>query len=181
MKKFIGLALLMVMVTGCVAAPVTPVTFPVTPTTQTVSDYSITAQPPTTPVLTNEPPKNRTWLSPGKVDISNYYAGATAEWYIQVHNGKPVPTKFSVTYRYPDYTATGYDKPVSAAQDWVIISDATPVLAAYETRDILVTLNMPANVKNTPAKWEYWISVMDKSQTGNVATELCSRWLIVMR
>ena len=177
----------MVLAIGCVAKPVVkdiPAAPPVTPaviapTTPPITDYTLAAQPPVAPIVTGEPPTNRTWLSPGKVDIGNYYPGATAEWNITIHNGKPVPAKFSVTYRSPDYTATGYSK--VDAQDWVIVADTTPILAAYETRDILVTLKIPEKTKNVPAKWEYWISVMDKSQVGNVATELCSRWLVNMR
>ena len=34
-----------------------------------------------------EPPIDRTWISPGKVNVGNFYPGARAEWYIQIHNG----------------------------------------------------------------------------------------------
>jgi len=35
-----------------------------------------------------EPPEAQTWLSPGRVQIGNFYPGATAEWNILVHNGE---------------------------------------------------------------------------------------------
>jgi len=145
------------------------------------SDYTITAQPSDSSTLTNEPPQDRTWISPGKVNIGNYYPGATADWVMTIHNGKPIPAQFAIGYRNPDYTAEGYTKPLLATEDWVIIADETPILAPYETREVGVTLKIPYGVKAVPAKWEYWISVIDKTQKGNVNTELCSRWLVDMR
>ena len=168
--------------TGCIqptsVAPVAPIV-----------PSSITNEPSQTPEAikkvtsetAQEPPPDRTWLSPGKVQISNYYPGARAEWNVTVHNGNNTHTTFAITYREPSYTAAGYVKPSVEAQSWVIIADSMPVLAPKETRDILVTLAMPGGVINYPMKWEFWISVMDKSQTGMVTTELCSRWLVEMR
>lgn len=135
----------------------------------------------TTTLLATEPPKDRTWISPGKVNIGNFYPGATAEWKISVHNGNMKPVSFSVNYRNPDYTADGFSMPPYQADDWVIISEENPVIMPLETKDILITLDIPKSARNIPDKWEYWISVMDNSQTGIVNTELCSRWLVDMR
>jgi hypothetical protein len=146
-----------------------------------VTDYTITAQPSDSTTLTTTPAKDRTWISPGKVSVGNYYAGATADWTMTIHNGKPIPAQFAIAYRTPDYTADGYSMPLSAAQDWVIIADTAPLLKPYETREVKVTLQIPAKTKSIMPKWEYWISVIDKSQQGNVTTELCSRWLVTMR
>ncbi|GAG79299.1 unnamed protein product, partial [marine sediment metagenome] len=34
-----------------------------------------------------EPPTDKTWISPGKVNVGNFYAGARAEWPLLIHNG----------------------------------------------------------------------------------------------
>ena len=147
---------------------------------------SNTPQPPASDtksgvVLPGEPPADRTWISPGKVNIGNFYPGARAEYPITIHNGADTKTSFSVTYRYPDHVGEGYVKPPLEVQDWVIIADSTPVLMPKETRDILVVLEMPKDSKVFAPKWEFWISVIDTSQVGMVVTELCSRWLVAMR
>lgn len=127
------------------------------------------------------PARDKTWISPGKINISNYYPGATAECWLTVHNGNYKAANFNIEYRDPSYTAEGYDKITTMAEDWVIIAGPSPVLEPYETRDILISLKVPSSLTNLPKKWEYWISVMDNSQSGTVITELCSRWLISMR
>jgi hypothetical protein len=181
-KTIITIALLAISivglsVTGCVSRDIDEPDLQ--PAGVTDKDFTVMEEPAETLPLTNIPPKNRTWISPGKVEVGNYYAGATADWYIQVHNGKPTPVVFKIVSRPADYNAEGYSN--AQAQDWIIISDATPILAAYETKKIKVSLQIPSGTKNIPAKWEYWISAIDQSQTGNVTTELCSRWLITMR
>jgi hypothetical protein len=150
--------------------------------------YTEPNEPPSIPVpnqtevvLPKDPPMDKTWVSPGKIEISNFYPGARAEYPITIHNGKDTETLFSVAYRYPDNVATGYDKPNYEAQDWVMVVDTTPILAPKETRDILVVLSMPKEAKIDSDKWEFWISVMDMTQKGQIRTELCVRWLISMR
>ena len=182
MKRLIfGLLLIGVLLVGCVQAfpPVAPE--PSQPWVPNEASQTPEAIEKATIETEQEPPADRTWLSPGKVLISNYYPGARAEYSITVHNGKTEPAKFSVTFREPSYTANGYATPPKEAQDWVIIADATPVLAPRETKDVLVVLAMPDNVTDYPAKWEFWISVIDNSQTGRMQSELCSRWLVSMR
>lgn len=131
--------------------------------------------------LPNEPPQDRTWISPGKVLISNYYAGGTAEYPITVHNGKDTTCAFIIQYRIPDRTADGYSMPPLEIKDWIIIADTTPVLAGRETRDIAVTLAMPKDATITSKQWEFWVSVIDNSQQGMIKTEMASRWLVSMR
>jgi hypothetical protein len=165
---------------GCVqATPVAPIA------TQPAVITDVSQTPEAIAKVTSEtvqpPPDDRTWLSPGKVQISNYYPGATAEYNVTVHNGNNIPTTFAVTYREPSYVATGYVKAPSEAQNWVIIADTAPILAPRETRDILVTLAMPGGIINYPMKWVFWISVIEKSQSGMVTTEICSTWCVQMR
>ena len=132
-------------------------------------------------VLPNEPPADRTWISPGKVNIGNFYPGARAEYPITVHNGKDTVASFLVTYRYPDHVGEGYVKPTLEVQDWITIANSTPILMPQETRDILVTLAMPKGATSPAQEWEFWVSVTDASQTGMVQTELAVRWIISMR
>jgi hypothetical protein len=168
-------------------------TLPSNPSSITATPYfpsnsTIVNPPPTTIVpktkeitQTKEPPKTSTWISPGKVNIGNFYKGATAEWFIKVHNGNSVPTEFSLGIKRPNYTTEGFSIPVVTYEDWLVISERNPTLEPYETRSIPVVLKIPTTVKSIPSKWEVWVSVMDESQTGTVRTELCSRWLVTMR
>jgi hypothetical protein len=129
-----------------------------------------------------EPPPelyDKIWISPGKVEVGNFSPGARAEYPLTIHNGNDEPTEFSVTFQVPGSTAEGYDQAPSAAQDWVIIAEAAPVLAAKETRDVLIAVEMPEDAE-APPKWEFWITVKDVTQTGMVQTELACRWLITM-
>jgi hypothetical protein len=142
---------------------------------------TITPQPtqPTTE-YPNEPPSNVTWISPGKVEIGNFFPGATAEWSVRVHNGNDVDTEFLIKYRYPDHVGDGYSYPSSEVSNWVTISTNSLVFGPHETRDIPVALIMPSGAVSPGHKWEFWISVVDNSQEGFVKTELCIRWLVTM-
>ena len=175
-KLIIGLLVIeLLLVVGC-AQPYTPPTnIPPASSGTTIPSSSGTT------VLPNEPPIDRTWISPGKVQVGNFYPGARAEWDLLVHNGKDTAASFAITYRYPDHVGEGYVKPMPEAQNWVIIADPTPVIAPKATKSILVALEMPEDAAVFAPKWEFWISVKDTTQTGMVVTELCSRWLVVMR
>lgn len=124
---------------------------------------------------------DRTWISPGKVIIGNFYPGARAEYPVTVHNGNEASCSFTITCRPADHVDEPYVKAPSEVQDWVMIVDPTPVLAPKETKDILVTLEMPEDVEVFAPQWEFWVSVIDTTQGGVVRTELCSRWLVSMR
>lgn len=130
--------------------------------------------------LLDTPAIDVTWLSPGKVEVGNFYAGATAEYPMRVHNGNNVSTPFTVAYRIPDNFATGFLPPTPEVANWVTIIGADTPLEAYETRDLTVTLSMPYGAVAPAHQWEFWISVKDNSQAGFVQTELCTRWLITM-
>ena len=145
---------------------------------------SACVQPLPPPVVqTPEPPPelyDKIWISPGKIEVGNFYPGARAEYPLSIHNGKDEPAQFSVTYRIADNTAEGYVTAPGAAESWVIIADPAPVLAAKETRQVLIAVEMPKGAKSPP-KWEFWIAVNDVTQTGMVQTELACRWLVEMR
>ena len=194
-KLIIGLLVIGLLIAiGCTPVHTTPVQNEPSPLVQEESEPVIPEEskevaPPTTEpssgevgvALLGEPPEDRTWISPGKVQVGNFHPGARAEWNLLVHNGKGAPAKFLVSYRYPDHVADGYAKPSLEVQNWVIIADPTPVIAPKETREILVVFEMPKDAVVFAPKWEFWISVKDTTQTGMVQTELCSRWLIQHR
>jgi hypothetical protein len=123
---------------------------------------------------------NDVWISPGKVEVGNFYPGARAEWPLTIHNGNDQPAEFSITYRVTGSPAEGFVVAPEETQDWVIIADPTPVLKAKETREVLIALEMPKDAK-APAKWEFRVVVKDTTQTGMVQTELACRWLVTMR
>lgn len=140
-----------------------------------------TLEPTATMVFDVDPPVDRTWISPGMVQVGNFYSGARAEWPLTIHNGNDYITEFLVRYRYPDHVGTGYEKPTQEVQDWLIISDATPVIAAYGTIDVLITLEMPYDATSPGHKWEFWLSIFDTNQTNFLQKEVCSRWQIIMK
>jgi len=70
--------------------------------------------------------------------------------------------------------------PTSEVQEWVIIADPTPVLKAFETREVLIAVVMPEDAESPALKWEFWIAVKDVTQAGMVQTELACRWLVTM-
>jgi hypothetical protein len=124
--------------------------------------------------------EGKTWISPGVVEIANMYPGAEAEWVVKIHNGNSEPTPFSVSYRIPNNTRTGYFMPPSSAQIWITISQSYIVLQPGETKDILVNLKIPNGAPNIPNQWEFWTVVTEKSG-GMVETEMATRWLVKMR
>ena len=182
-KLIIGLLVIAVMLlAGCAQpasqpyvppADIAPPVIPVAPTAPETPEVTLPGDKP--------PPEDVTWISPGKVNVSNFYPGARAEYPLTVHNGNDTTASFSVYYRYPDHVGEGYEKPPLEAQDWVIVADPTPVLMPRETRDILIALDVPENANISTPKWEFWIGAKDTTQTGMVRTELCCRWLIAMR
>ena len=141
-------------------------------------------QPSEPPVVeAPEPPPelyDKTWISPGKVEVGNFHPGARAEYTLSIHNGSDEPAEFSVTYKEPSNTGEGFVAAPPEAKDWVIIDDPAPMLAAKETKDLLIAVEMPEDAQ-APPKWEFWIAVKDVTQTGMVQTELACRCLVEMK
>lgn len=183
-RVLLVLAVVLLVVTiGCTQAASPPTETPTDNPNNGVDEPSDSSSGDSTNVVlpADTPPEDVTWISPGKVNIANFYPGARAEYPVTIHNGNDYECSFLVSYRYPDHVADGYSKPQSEAQDWVMVVDTTPVLAPYETRSILVVLAIPENAVVAEDNWEFWISVKDASQGGMIQTELCCRWLISMR
>lgn len=159
MKKLIGLLILLgLLLTGC-------------------------AQPYPAAEPLEPPPElyDKTWISPGKVEVGNFHPGARAEWPLTIHNGNAEPARFEVRYREPSQCEEGYVKAPGIVQDWVLIADPTPLLEGYETREVLIAVVMPEDAESPAPNWEFWIVTKDVTQAGMVQTELASRWLVSMR
>jgi hypothetical protein len=125
-------------------------------------------------------PPDDTWLYPGMVNIGNYYPGAKTSYYIQIHNAKNESREFTVTYRNIERTKLGYDLPPVEAKDWVIITDPKPLIAANETRKILIVLAVPEDVIIESKKWEFGVVAKELGQ-GFVEEQLACRFLVDMR
>jgi hypothetical protein len=120
-----------------------------------------------------------TWLSPGKVQVSNVLPGNRIEENITIHNGSETAITFLIYYRIPDYVEDNFVTAPIDAQNWVKIDQASVLLAPKEKREIPIILDLP-NDAETPERWEFWIGVKPKGE--NIITaELCSRWLISMK
>jgi len=135
------------------------------------------------PEKVEAPPElyDKTWISPGKVMVGNFHPGARAEWPLTIHNGKAEPAQFELRYREPSSVEEGYIKAHSIVQDWVIIADPAPLLEGYETREVLIAVEMPEDAESPGPKWEFWIAVKDVTQAGMIQTELATKWLVTMR
>ena len=125
-------------------------------------------------------PETEIWVSPGKFDIQPYYAGATIKCLIRVHNGNDDTTTFSVKSSIPDNTDSGFVPSNAQSSSWVTISEPNPVLAPFETREIIVTLAMPEGATAPGQKWEFWVCSKDEDQVVMVQTRLCTKFQVTM-
>jgi len=128
---------------------------------------------------------NDTGIIPPKVKVSNFSPGATAKFPLTIHNGNDQPAQFSLTFLAAgDVDAdTGYVYIAAPqeAQDWVIIADPAPVIAAKGTAYVLIALEMPEGATAPAERWEFRVVVKDVTQTAMIQRELACRWLITMK
>lgn len=140
--------------------------------------------PSSAPVIEKPNPSpelyDKVWISPSKVMVGHFYPGARAEYPLTIHNGHDQQAEFSITYRVPGEAAEDYVTAPDAAQDWIIIADPAPVIAAKGNKDVLIAVVMPEGAE-APKRWEFWVVVKDETQTGMVQTELACRWLVTMK
>jgi hypothetical protein len=130
----------------------------------------------------NETTSNKpdsTWLSPGKIQVDNCRPGNSIEQSIKIHNGNKIETGFSVYYRVPDYVENTYAIAPAAAQDWVTITDNSPLLKPNEIKEIKVILKIPDKTLASE-NWEFWVGVKENT-IQSLTKELCCRWLINMK
>lgn len=220
-----------------------------------VSSYTPIENIGNTENIEREPPKDVTWISPAKVMIGNFHAGARAEYPITIHNGNSIQnerkvietevgettasiplnmrlhnsdlasiinlysdntkdnlqaqsfsnignsltisgfnpadtrimtivftpdTMFNVGFSYPDWAEINYRNAIKDVCDWIVVTDPTPVLAPFETRDVIVAIDMPVEAVAPMSQYEFWI-IITQQQTGTVQTQLASRWIVTMR
>jgi hypothetical protein len=128
---------------------------------------------------------NDTGIIPSKVKVGNFSPGDRAEYPLTIHNGSDQQAQFSVIFLAAgDVDAdTGYVYVAAPqeAQGWVIIAEPTLVLAAKDTKAVLIVLEMPKNATAPANRWEFRIVVKDTTQTGMVQTANACRWLVTMK
>ncbi len=123
-------------------------------------------------------PEDKTWLSPGKVNISNLKPASSARQDITIHNGNQKTTEFLVYYRIPDYVEEGFVSAPVEAPAWVMISDKSFSLEPGQTKKVGIEIKLPDDTQ-FPEHWELWIGCKENKES-SLTTELCSRWLITM-
>lgn len=119
------------------------------------------------------------WIMPGKVNISNLYLGAQADYVLRVHNGGNTQSIFEIKARQPDNTIV--EKLPIDCMNWVEISIPSVLIMPKSTVDVPITIRMVSDINMKGNNYEVWLSVIDTSQKGMVQTELCSRWFIATR
>ena len=119
--------------------------------------------------------ENKDWIYPGKLEISLPSDNNSVEWNLRIHNGKSSTGKFSVYLRDPNYVEDGFER----LEDWscVDISNKLLIIDPGKTEETTIMVN----AKNFKNKQEFWIAVVDESQSDMIRAELCSRWLIVKK
>jgi hypothetical protein len=156
--------------------PITTSMITVEPSTTTTSNVVT----PSTSIPLDKRLMDVDWVSPSKVEVSNFHNGATAENSEKIHNGSEKTKTYKVEYRIPDNTLEGYDMPPKEAVNWVTIADGSPTISSKESIQDLISLTMPKDFVLKSGKWEFWISISEEGQ-GTIQTEMCTRWLITMR
>ena len=118
------------------------------------------------------------WLSPGKVSIGNFYKGAQAEYVMRIHNGGDKAAVFNIRVRQPDSNPNAL--PLDCL-NWVQIPLQSLLIQPKGTYEMMVTVTMLKDTNMKGKNYEFWVSVIDGSQSGMLQTELCGRWLISTR
>lgn len=122
---------------------------------------------------------NVNWISPGKVTITNLYKGSQAEYTMRIHNGNPNTAVFRISVRQPD--GDGFNKLPVECLGWVSMPFYVVTIPPKGTYELPVTVKMLTDTEMKGKNYEFWVSVIDGSQTGMIQSELCSRWLISTR
>lgn len=126
------------------------------------------------------PSSDNNWINPGKSFLTSCTAGTSHEWQLEIYNANNGSATFSVDYRVPDWVQEGYARPTQDVRDWVYISNKRPVIAPHSTYNVTISLGMPSYGVAPGPQWEFWIGVIDQSQTGFVQVELAARFLVTM-
>lgn len=118
-------------------------------------------------------------ITPGLVEVDNYYCGAIAEYYVEIENDTNREAVFVVSYRYPTRTKEGFSFPSDRFGGWLRIEKPVVIILPREKQEVLITLNIPEEEEVTE-DFEFWVSVMEQGQ-GMIRTEMCQKWRVSMR
>lgn len=122
-----------------------------------------------------------TGIGPGKIRVENYRLGDSFSKSLLVYNGHDVRTSFTIKYRYPDWVGDGFSMPSPETPKWVTIYTDVVTLDPHEGISLPITLLVPRGATVPSDKWEFWIAVIDQSQSGNIVAELAQRWIVTMK
>ena len=146
----------------------------VTPEGNLDVEYQLEGNIYATPVDYSTTDKFSVGFSPGKYHIDNLIPGRQADLPITLHNGSDEVCTLIIAYRIPDFVDDGYVMAPSSASGWLIIPDKILEIRPREKKETILTIDIPEGATTT-AKWEFWVSIKDSSQTGMVQTEGCMR------
>lgn len=126
-----------------------------------------------------EPEYTGVRITPGLVEVDNYYPGAIAEYYLEIENDTNKESEFVVSYRYPTRTKEGYAFPSEQFGGWLRIEQPIVTIPSREKQEVLIILSIPEEEEVTE-DFEFWVSVMEQGQ-GMIRTEMCQKWRVSMK
>jgi len=138
-----------------------------------VQDWVIVAD--ATPILEPGETKN--------INISLVLPSDTEEWAIPVYNlsdkGSSIKTKLESEYNENAQEASQNNQPLPAKEPLLVFLED---IYGQEVGSVVIPLEYKDYVVQTDeGKWEFWVRVMDISQTSTVKTAMATKWLISMR
>jgi hypothetical protein len=122
-----------------------------------------------------------TWVYPAKVEISNMFAGARAEYTISVHNGGEKESTFLIYYEDLKEDSGTFTKAPAEAASWISVSNTAPLIGPGEIVDILVVVEIPKTVVVNINQWGFLVVVSQSDQEGMIKVRNTSKWLVGMR
>lgn len=125
-------------------------------------------------------PLDEIWISPATFEIGPYYAGYEVKCILRVHNGNPYDAPFSILYEAPAESDGDFNTADSDASSWIIISDENPMIDAFSTEEIIVTLLMPEDAITSSDKWEFLVCVKELGVESMIQTRLCTKFKVTM-
>ena len=104
---------------------------------------------------------------------------------IEIWYSHKEPAQFEIYCSIPNKPGLGYNMPPLEVCEWVKIADPRPMMKPFETKDIPITLSIPAGVfgdngYELPAAFEFRVGALSKvlGTKGNIATEIQSTWRV---
>jgi hypothetical protein len=117
-----------------------------------------------------------------QVNISNFYPGAEADYYIEVLNRAQYERRVEVEYQTADPDGDYVPAPL-VAKGWVHISQTRTIVPALSVIRIPVTVELPKDAKVSP-KWKFYIAVYEAPlnvRGASIQSGVKQAWFIDMR